>query len=233
MKIDQFVASQTHEEVASLLRQFICTGEVPIGSRLPTQRALAETLGVSRESLRSALRILEEQGLIETRLGNSGGSFVCQPHLQTRGIRRWVRKHLSDLDEIFDFRVAVEQQAAYLAAQRRTDEDLKVMRRAIEAHPAGDAPLDTFRSADGQFHTALARAARNPRLEEASRKVRSDLFIPVDTIEFEQEIQLTRTHHTLIFEAIKKRDAGGALSQMVTHIEETRKVINKQIVTAK
>jgi DNA-binding FadR family transcriptional regulator len=144
-----------------------------------------------------------------------------------------VRKHLSDLDEIFDFRVAVEQQAAYLAAQRRTDEDLKVMRRAIEAHPAGDAPLDTFRSADGQFHTALARAARNPRLEEASRKVRSDLFIPVDTIEFEQEIQLTRTHHTLIFEAIKKRDAGGALSQMVTHIEETRKVINKQIVTAK
>lgn len=75
MKIDQFVAYHTHEEVASLLRKFICTGEVPIGSRLPTQRALAQTLGVSRESLRSALRILEEQGLIETRLGNSGGSF--------------------------------------------------------------------------------------------------------------------------------------------------------------
>ncbi|CAB4976114.1 MAG: FCD domain-containing protein [Actinobacteria bacterium] len=227
MNIAQFVPSPTHEEVASLLRQYICTGEVEIGSRLPTQRELAESMGVSRHSIRVALRVLEEQGLVETRLGVSGGSFVSKPHLEPRGIRLWVRKYLCDLDEIIDFRMAIEQQAVYLTAKRRTKDDLRAMWHSIQELPAEGGSLDTFRSADGRFHTAIGRAARNTRLEEASRKVRSDLFIPADTLDFKREIQKTRQHHSLIFEAIESRDADGAASRMGEHIEETRKAINR------
>jgi len=227
VELAPFVALHTHEDVAAILRQYICTGEVAIGCRLPPQRKLAATMGVSRQSIRVALELLSDQGLIETKRGVSGGSFVAKPHLQPKGIRRWVRKYLSDLDEIFDFRIAVEQQAAYLAAKRRTSDDLRAMWSAIEALPDDGGPLDSFRSADGRFHAAIARATGNTRLEEASRKVRSDLFIPADTIEFEREIQLTRIQHTLIFEAIERRDADSAVRHIAAHIEETRKGINR------
>lgn len=226
MDIYEFVPSRTHEEVAEVLRQRIGAGEVALGSRLPTQRQLAATFGVSRQSIREALMILEDEGLIETRRGATGGSFVTRPQLSPRVIRRWVRTHLADLDDICDFRVAVEQQAAQLAAKRRTRDDLASMWQAIEALPSGEVPVDVFREADGRFHAAIARAARNSRLEQAIRKARSDLFIPADAIDFLPDVETTREHHTLIFSAIERQDAQAAVDLVIEHIEDTRETLN-------
>jgi GntR family transcriptional repressor for pyruvate dehydrogenase complex len=226
MDINQLIASKTHEEVAEALRQRIRVGEVALGSRLPNQRQLAATFGVSRHSIRAALLTLEDEGLVETRRGATGGSFVTTPQLNARGIRRWVRTHLVDLDDICDYRIAVEQKAAELAAVRRTPDDLASMWQAIEALPSGQVPTDVFREADGRFHAAIARAARNPRLEQAIRKARSDLFIPADSIELTHEVEKTREQHTLIFEAIRDRDPVAAVEQVVAHIEDTRSMMH-------
>lgn len=226
MEISKFFVTKTHQEVADVLRQRIRAGEVPVGSRLPTQRELANSFGVSRQSIRDALYALEEEGLIAIRRGATGGSFVSRPQLTQRGIRRWVRTNLVDLDDICDFRIAVEQQAASLAAQRRTPEDLASMRQAIEALPTDDdSPLDVFREADGRFHAAITRAARNPRIEQAVRKARSDLFIPADAIDFKHEVETTRREHLKIHQAIVDQDSATAVACVVSHIEETRRVL--------
>ena len=227
MNIDEFVSSRTYEEVANVLRQQIGAGEVAFGSRLPTQRELAARFGVSRLSIREALAVLEEEGLIETRRGATGGSFVTRPQWPRRTIRRWVRTHLAELDDICDFRTALEQKAASLAASRRTRDDLASMRQAIDALPREDAPLDEFREADGRFHAAITRAARNTRLEQAIRKARSDLFIPADAIDFTHDVQGTRDQHEMIYEAIESQDEDLAVKFTVAHIEETREFLHR------
>lgn len=233
MEISQLVPSRTHEEVAETLRQRIRAGEVDVGSRLPTQRELAATFGVSRQSIREALLSLENEGLVQTRRGATGGSFVTRPQLSRQGIRRWVRTHLVDLDDICDFRIAVEQQAVRLAAKRRTHDDLASMRQAILSLPSDDAPLCVFREADGRFHAAIARAARNTRLEQAIRKARSDLFIPVDAIEFTHQVDATREEHSRILEAIVNQDGVAAADLLVQHIEETRAILHGMLLGAR
>ncbi len=222
MELSQHVTLHTHEEVADMIRQQIRAGEAAVGIRLPPQRELSNMLGVSRQSIREALLTLEDEGLIETRRGATGGSFVTAPQLSRRGILRWVRTNLIDLDDICDFRIAVEGQSAALAAQRRTTDDLSCMREAIDALPIKGATREDFREADGKFHAAVARSARNSRLEQAVRKARSDLFIPTDEIDFTQEVETTRRQHTEIYSAIANKDTDKAVSLMVFHIENTR-----------
>jgi GntR family transcriptional repressor for pyruvate dehydrogenase complex len=229
MDISEFVSSKTHEEVADILRQRIRAGEVAVGSKLPTQRELAVSFGVSRQSIRQALLVLKDENLIETQLGATGGSFVALPQLTSRGIQRWVRTHLADLDDICDFRIAVEQKAVALAARRRTRDDLAAMWQAIEALPLDLAHPDLFREADGRFHAAIARAARNTRLEQAIRKVRSDLFIPADSIDFKHEVEATRAQHTSIYEAIASQNVDAAVERTVLHINETRQKLHGRL----
>lgn len=221
----QLSAPRTCEEVASLLRERIRAGELKVGSRLPAQRQLAVAMGVGRQSIQDALLILEEERLIEIRRGATGGSFVTMPQLSARGVQRWAQTHLRDLDEVCDFRVAIEQQIAVLAAGRRTDDDLSAMLQAIEDLPTEVVSRGVFREADGRFHAALASAARNSRLEKALRKARSELFIPADTIEFIEEVDATRAQHLGIYRAIANRNGRVAGRLAAAHIEDTRKTI--------
>lgn len=227
MELGQYVPTKTHQDVAELLRQRIGSGEIAAGSRLMAQRDLAILLGVSRQSVREALLLLEGEGLVETRRGATGGSFVTSPLRSPRGIRRWVRTHLADLDEICDYRIAVEGQTARLAAARRTRDDLASMRHAITALEELPVSRAAFREADGRFHAAVARAARNSRLEKAVRKSRSDLFIAADAIEYTFEAGEMHEEHLGVFEAIDAQDADRAVHLMVAHIEETRRVVRQ------
>tara|TARA_B100000676_G_scaffold253910_1_gene259926 strand:+ start:2345 stop:3016 length:672 start_codon:yes stop_codon:yes gene_type:complete len=141
------------------LRQSIEDGSWPVGHKLPVESTLAEQLGVSRNSLREAVRVLVHVGLLETRQGD--GTYVRRKLDPAECLRRLQRCNLRDQLEM---RIALESEAARLAAQRREESDLVVMREMLaKRHAAGDN-INIRVDYDQRFHQAIVQAAHNPAL---------------------------------------------------------------------
>lgn len=225
MILSSLTQTRTSDDVADQLRALIQSGELAKGDQLPPQRELATTLGIGRQALREALSMLEALGYVETLRGAKGGTFVRDPVVASGQWLQQLRENIDELDQILDFRIAVESEVAALAATRRDDDDLAAMKAAIDALPA-ESDRSRFRSADAQFHMSLARAARNGRLERAVRQARADLFLPTDRILFVTEIESTRDEHTAVLLSITAGDAEHARSEIRTHVEHTRRQVH-------
>lgn len=214
------------QNVAEHLRSLIHRGEVGPGDRLPAERELADQLGVARMSLRDAIKVLQADGYVEVRRGARGGTFVTGLQLPVERWRNRMREQVGEFDEIIDFRIALETQAARLACQRRTRSDLAQLRSAITNLGSGEG-LAAFRLSDSQFHDGLAQAARNARLEAAIHSTRGELFSPHDLLQYEEPVTATRKDHQALYDAIRARDADGAESLMREHIERTRQQLRE------
>ena len=214
---------RTGVEVAEGLREQIQSGEISVGSRLPSQRAMAEKLGVGRQAVAEAMSLLESEGFIATRRGARCGSYVCEPVAAAPVWFELIRSSMGDLEDVLDFRMAIETQIARLAAERRTHEDIEMMARAIDELPRWEVSRAAFREADGRFHAALSRAARNARLEAALRRARADLFMPTDSMPFTETVEVTRRQHAAILRAVERQDGAAAARLVRAHIEETRR----------
>jgi len=215
-------SSKTSHDVASLLRTQIQSGELAIGVRLPAQRELSTQIGVGRQAVQNALSLLEAEGYITTKRGAHGGSIVSEPVATAAVWLALVRSNTNDLQDTFDFRLAVERQIVMLAAERRTDDDLAAMLQAIDDLPRTNTTRSLFREADGRFHAAMAAAAGNRRLEIALRQARADLFLPTDNIPFTETVEVTRRQHMAIYKAIEKQDPVAAARAIGSHIQKTR-----------
>ncbi|MER5867923.1 FadR/GntR family transcriptional regulator [Kitasatospora sp. NPDC002040] len=147
------------DQVIAQLRAQITSGEWPVGSRIPTEPALVEQLGVARNTVREAVRALAHNGLLDIRQGS--GTYV----LATSELAGVMHRKFADADqnEVAELRSMLETSAAGLAAVRRTDRDLELLETALSrreaAWRAGD-PED-FIQADAAFHQAVVAAAHN------------------------------------------------------------------------
>ncbi|RLV08127.1 GntR family transcriptional regulator [Streptomyces griseocarneus] len=152
------------DQVIAQLRNQITSGEWPVGSRIPTEPALVEQLGVARNTVREAVRALAHNGLLDIRQG-SGTYVVATSELAGVMNRRFAQ---ADPLHVAELRAALEMQAARLAAQRRTEHDLAqltlLLERREEAWASGDA--ERFVEADATLHTAVVAAAHNEVLAE-------------------------------------------------------------------
>jgi GntR family transcriptional repressor for pyruvate dehydrogenase complex len=144
------------EVTVERLAQSIRLGVVVDGSRLPPERELAERLGVSRETLREAMRALRDAGLVESRRGRGGGTFVVSPKTRRPRGGEGRRRALGDsLEDTLDLRRVVEPGAAALAAARTlTAADRASLRRYLD--DATGAPPGRRRLADSRLHMAIA-----------------------------------------------------------------------------
>jgi GntR family transcriptional repressor for pyruvate dehydrogenase complex len=220
----------SYELVVDQIRRAIRTGRFVAGQKLPPERELARQLGVSRTTVREALRVLQGEGLVETRRGRSGGPVVLGDAVSPAAMRRMVRARLAEIDDIYDFRGVVESATARLAAQRRTDREAAHLRDTVEAMTAlfeadreGDegAQVSRFFAADHDLHLRIAQAARNPMLRKAVEDVRAAMFMPVGAI-FTRLHPSANTLHFEIAQAIERQDPGAAGQAMIDHIEGTR-----------
>jgi GntR family transcriptional repressor for pyruvate dehydrogenase complex len=219
----------TGQEVADHLRRLIHSGRLRPGDRLPPERILAKQLGVGRVTLRGALAELRELGYLEARRGAAGGSFVTSlegPY--TRWLEA-VRQNAQELEDILDYRIAVETEIAALAARRRTAHDIAELRAAVhEGLTSSDHA--SYRASDSRFHASLAFAARNERLRAAALTAREDLFIPVDRLAlYEAQVEDTARAHSEILEGVRSRTPRGAAAAMRDHIEDTRDQLHRLI----
>jgi DNA-binding FadR family transcriptional regulator len=209
------------EEVADRIRELMLDGTFPPGEHLPSERHLAERFGVSRGSIRDALRTLETIGLLETRHGQ--GTF---PH--ELSVERLVAPLASvmsyrpDLqDELLDVRRMFEPAVARVAALRATDEDLADLQRILDAQRV---KLKTGQSAiaeDTAFHAILARSTRN-RVIMSIMATLNDLLVDSRTQSLQQKGRPARSvdGHEAVVAALRGRDAEGATQAMYNHIDQ-------------
>jgi DNA-binding FadR family transcriptional regulator len=217
---------QAHVAVADALRRRIALGAYVPGERLPPERELSETLGVGRMTLRAAIRLLDDEGLLSTTKGRSGGTWVLDeaaPRTRARR-RRLIARYAGDIHRNFEFRLAVEPVAAALCAERASGEE----RDEILALSRGVAPdVRTFRVHDSRFHLTIAEHCGNPLFLEPIRNSRADFFIWADGLwtqrewdvltDEEREFELA---HRPIAEAIAAADPAAAADRTREHLEK-------------
>ena len=211
--------------MASHIRDRIHVGEYAPGDRLPPQRELATLLGVSRVSVREGLKLLVGDGYINVRRGSAGGAFITELSQPAEAWRRRLRNQRSELDDLVEFRIAVEGRVAHLAALRSSRSDLTRMRAAMRQMRAiadGTSGHHAFRLADAEFHSALGRAGRNGRLNRAVEDARSEMFIPYDMLSFDEPRAVVLGDHQAIYEAVRDGLSTQAVSLMAEHIQRTR-----------
>ena len=167
---------RTHEQVLAQIEQKILDGELRVGERLPSERELAEALGVSRASIREALRALEVMGIIESHIGSGpeSGSFVSGRSNEALG--NLLRLHMAlaqiSLADLLDIRCQLEQINARRAAVRRTDEDLLHLESLIHSMRAPDLSYEEFNELDTEFHVNIARASKNALASDLMQMLR-------------------------------------------------------------
>lgn len=246
-RFDRLTTPPAWQIVADSLRRKIWLGLYRPGDLLPSERQLAEDLGVSRITVREALRVLQGERLIETRRSNAGGAQVCVPRSRPDAeVRDELRRERTRFLQIIDCRIANEGMAARLAAAQRTDAQLEALERTIPAMESASLTLEAgliapggatgsgesrqarqratieFRRQDSIFHLTIAAIPSNPYLFRTIEALRTEFFTPVDLIDRPRNHQDSASEHRAILAAIRDHDEDGAERAMRSHIESTR-----------
>lgn len=210
--------------LAERLHQQIVDGSYAPGASLPTERELVSTTGLSRGSVREALRILEARGLVRTKAGRYGGTVVAKPSDEFLGshIQNFAKVHGVPLHALVEARQALEPTIAALAAKNRTAEDLAEL-QAISARMDAAAADDVagFLEENANWHSALAAASHNDLLRAFTASI-SALMLDVSRIEnfaSHDVRQLVTNAHRRILQAIEAQDAEAARRRSERDIE--------------
>lgn len=206
--------------VDHLRREFIL-GRLRPGDRLPSERALAEHLGVARETLRQAFRVLEGSGQIVITRGARGGAIVQAAIVDPSRIRADVDALAGSIIPLTEYRSIIEGAAASLAAERRGEADLEELTDA-QADLLASETLHDSRHADTRFHLAIAAAAGNPVLMSAVEDARVQMFTTVDLLSFPFVKESSYSAHGEVLAAIRAGDPDAAAAAMRAHLAVTR-----------
>lgn len=195
------VSRHVADDVVDRLVTAVGLGLYVPGQQLPTERDLATMLGVSRTSIREALKQLTEGGYLEVRRGRNGGYFVLSnwgpksaEHVQRQLVANW-----EEFQNVFDARTLVERMIARTAADRRTPENCAAITEALQAYI--EAPdHDASRQADAELHLSIARATQNPVLVELSVDLRTKISLNLGAEPYTDEVRQIAIgqHHELV-----------------------------------
>lgn len=183
------------------LRQAIEQGRWPVGQRLPVEAELATALGVGRNTVREAVRVLVHVGMLETRQGD--GTYVRSSVDAGETLRRLARSRLGEQLEV---RIMLETEAAGLAAQRYRAEDLAIMTEALDLR-AGAVTVDERIRHDETFHHAVVTAARNTALLDLYRYFAGSISETILRTEKDSDVpEPSQEDHELLLAAIRQRN---------------------------
>ncbi|GGW34838.1 transcriptional regulator [Streptomyces xantholiticus] len=214
-------AGNGFEEALEQILQLLRLGLVPGGERLPAERELAERMGISRVTLREVLKVLTDQGLVESRRGRYGGTFVL--HRPDSPGEEELRRRVAgvDVEDTLRFREVLEVGAAGLcAAHGLTDDGARRLRTALTA--THDAPLPEYRRQDTLLHLTLAELSGSASLAAQYAAVRATLNDLLDCIPLlVRNLEHSQHQHTALVEAVLDGDPDAAREVMREHCEGT------------
>ena len=222
VKLSPIVVPKTSDVLASELRRQILTGALPPGASLPAERDLVVQTGLSRGSVRDALRILEAESLVITRPGRYGGSVANKPDDDSlkRSISIFVHGRGITLLSLLQTREAVEPALAALAARNRTDAELQQLVEATERVENAFTDTPRFLRENVDWHMAIAAASHNELLRGFMHSI-SNMVHKASAIEnfASDDVRKQVMHaHRRILEAIALQDPAAAERRMSIHL---------------
>jgi DNA-binding FadR family transcriptional regulator len=215
----------TFEETVERLGTAIRLGLLPPGTRLPSERELADMLHISRSTLRQALTTLVQSGHLVALRGRSGGTFVVEkPPLGQESEALPLRE---EARAVLDYRVVVETGAIVLACERAGDEDLNLLDALTEHMDASVATsFEVYRRADVRFHIGLAEACHSPRLVAAMTEVQGQMSDLIQRVAHPDEVLAhSNAQHKRLVKLLRRGDTGRAVRLMREHCEGTEHIL--------
>ncbi|MFO1159623.1 MAG: FCD domain-containing protein [Reyranellaceae bacterium] len=214
------------DQVSAQIQVRIASGELRSGDKLPPERELAESFGVSRGAVREALRNLERTGLVALQAGARGGAFIGQgdPSLIGDSFRNLYQLGSVSLDELTEARLWLASTVVRIACERATDQDLARLTANVDeaerllAAGRYDDKIDVHI----EFHNLLARTTRNAvmaMLMGALMEVMRDFAHAAGG----ERNDLTIKARRRLLEALRRRDAEAAVAAMTDHLESLRR----------
>lgn len=208
--------------IVSQIRELIAGRILEPGDRLPPERDLAERFGVSRVSVRDALRVLEVLGLVEIRVGAAGGAFVTAPTTRVvgEGVQNLVMMSAATPEHVAETRLILELGIVTLAVERATDDDVTRMREHCDSSAVA---LHEGRYGPGHseaFHVMLAEATHNPALALLAESFGSGLSMVVLRSREDEAARHARSldeHRTLV-QTLADRDKTAARRAIAEHL---------------
>lgn len=221
IRLSPLEVPKASDVLANELRERILSGEHPEGTQLPPERELVVQTGMSRTTVREALRVLEVQGLVRIKAGRAGGAFVQQPGGEdvANSLELLIRGRQIRLASIHETREAIEPSCARLAALNRTPSDLRRLEVANEAIAAGGS-LEDFLQANIDWHVGVATAGQNEVLTGIMSALSRAIYTATHNAGFvnDEVREITVRAHRAVTRAIKDKDPDTAVRRMARHV---------------
>ncbi|MEL7622350.1 MAG: FadR/GntR family transcriptional regulator [Clostridiales bacterium] len=219
-KFKKIKRSTVADTIVEQIKQMILEEKLLPGERLPSERELADMLGVSRPPVREALKALATLKIVDIRVGegtflNNGKDKLMLDFFQLKNLQMKFA-----VSELIEARLFLEMEIVDLAAQRRDEQDLERIEESFNNTLNYEDNPEAFLNADFEFHLAIAEAAKNAYLSEMLDTTR-DLLLEYNKTVIAQPNQMVRAtdSHRNIFMAIKEKNAKKAKQEMKRHIE--------------
>jgi len=213
------------KQISEKIREAILDGRLAVDARLPTEEELARRFGVSRPTIREALKRLAAQNLIRSRRGPAGGTFVTRPTRDearasvATGAALLVSMGEFQLDDIIEGRLVFETAACRLAVERRTDADLERLRSEVERMTEAALTDVEFCATDVRFHRALVAAAHNPALDYAAASLIDSLQPVLNLLVYRvRDRQQVVDELGRLVNALELRDGGAAVAALEAYL---------------
>ena len=218
---------QLVHQVIDELQEQISLGHLVPGERLPTEGELTVQLGVSRTTIRESVRVLAHVGLLDVRQGD--GTYVRATTPVAEPLDQRLRR--SAALEVYEVRRVLELETARLAAQRRTEEDLAVLRRHLAAREkAGeDGDLEALVEADVALHLAVAAAGKNGVLVDLFRTFTGVLRATIADLTRDPALGDTSELHRMLVNAIAEGDAAAAVDATTRLLEADARGLRREL----
>jgi len=216
-------------EIARKLLDYLLSGVLLPGERLPSERELSRTFGVGRSAVRDALKPLTLLGIIEVRQGDGTYLRATESELLPKAVEWGLLLGERRAVDLVEARRHIEVALATLAAQRRSEEDLRDMRRLLrQMQDAGSD--DEFIEADMAFHLRLAEAAGNSVLAGILMNIRSLIQVWITRVTYAADsVTPSYQEHVPIMEAVETGDPAAAAAAMGAHLDSAGAKLNRTL----
>lgn len=212
-----------NEQIADMIQEMINSQKLQVGDRLPSERELATLLNVNRATLREAIRILEQRGLVSMRVGS--GTYVTQvpPQIVGQAIERYFTSRECSQKDLQTVRTVIEPEIAALAATNASEDDLTnlghLLNRLEETWLTGNT--EELPEVDANFHMALAVASHNELFIAIVNGLSLIMKHWINITHHLQQVPDSHVQHRQVYEAILARDPVRAREAMQFHMATT------------
>ena len=210
-----------NEQIADVIQEMITTQQIQVGERLPPERELSQLLNVNRSTIREAIGLLQERGLVQMKAGSGTYVIHMPPDTVGQAIKRYFVSRNCSQNDLMAVRLVLEPEIAALAASKATPEELANLTDALGQMEASwpSKDFETYSSADVDFHFSLAVASHNDLFVGIASGISALMRIWIGTTFRLAKHEDSFRVHREIYQAVVDRDPERARESMRTHLE--------------